>query len=205
MKRVLLLSLLLLNSVMTSAEDGGECPAGTNSLWNNLVGNLDQMFWTPFLDSYSAVRYATEERPLQPGTALLLQDKVPRSCKDIGITRFMDVICVQLAALFGWQRPCSFWAHPALLTTTATLLECPKQTWASNEVVKKSLNHTLQKRQHCLYATRALQCSMLHLHWVVPQLMATVVVAFLVAALFGSLACFCCCLCAKRGEDDNFN
>lgn len=184
------LFLLLTLGLVFAFEEEPECNA-SGSLWSNLVGNLDQMFWTPFLKSYSVVRYATEERPLlQPH----LKGPIPRSCREMGISHLLDVVCIQAAAQLGWLKPCSSWARPSLLTSMATLVECPRQTWANNEAVV-SLNHTLQRRQHCDYATRAMQCSFLHFHWVIPQLMATLLVIVL---LGGSAFCCCCCFLARK-------
>lgn len=192
--RVFLLLLLWVAAAVAEEEE----PKCETSYWSNLVGNLDQMFWTPFLNRYSLVRYATEERPLFPNTAKL--QNVPRSCTEMGISQLLDVMCIQLAAQLGWQKPCTLWARPALIASMSTLLECPRQTWASNEAVALSLNHTLQKRQHCMYATRAMQCSFLHFHWVIPQLMATLFVILLVGFTCGS-AC-CCLFCAtQKGEE----
>lgn len=193
MNRASLFPLLLLIGLVSAFQEEPECNASGSggSLWSNLVGNLDQMFWTPFLKSYSVVRYATEERPSSQ-----LKGVIPRSCKEMGISHVLDVVCIQVAAQLGWLKPCSSWARPSLLTSMATLVECPRQTWANNEAVK-SLNYTLQRRQHCDYATRAMQCSFLHFHWVIPQLMAT----FLVIALLGGSA-FCCCCCFLARKED---
>lgn len=197
MKRVLIF-LLFLKAALS--ED--ECPANSQTLWSNLVGNLDQMFWTPFLQRYSIVRYASEERPLHPSTSQLPKDKVPRSCREMGVIHLLDVVCIQLAAQFGWRRPCALWARPALTASMETLLECPRQTWADNEEVAKSLNRTLQTRQHCMHATRAIQCSLLQFHWVVPWLMAVAVLVFLGIALCGSTVFCVGCCCAKRDDTD---
>jgi hypothetical protein len=194
------LLLLLLLCCLTKSQ---ECPAATsNTIWSNIVGNLDQMFWTPFLQRYSVVQYATEARNLLPQTQSIMPDKVPRSCKQIGVHHFLDVICIQVAGRFGWMHPCLLWARPELATSMATLIECPRRAWASEEEIAKSLNRTLQTRQHCSYATRALQCSMLQFHWVIPQMMASLLVALLSAIVVGSTVCVCgFCFVIKHEED----
>lgn len=196
MNRASLLLLLLLLTLGAQASEDGECDATKGGLWSNFVTNLDQLFWTPLLQRYSVVRYATEERPLLPSTSGL--QKTPKSCREMGISRLLDVLCIQVTAQLGWKRPCTMWARPALVRSMDTLLECPRQTWADNKEVFGALNHTLQRRQHCEYATRAMQCSLLHFHWVVPQVVATLVVAVLVAAVL--LGCCCCCCCLTRKE-----
>jgi hypothetical protein len=194
MKRVLLLLLLVLSVAAASEEP--TCDSKSGGLWSNLVGNLDELFWTPFLKRYSLVRYATEE---QNGVTPALT--VPRSCHEMGISHMVDVFCIQLSAQFGWLSPCSTWARPALLTSMKTLLQCPRQTWASNEALARKVNQTLQRHQNCGYATRATQCSFLHFHWVIPQAMGTAVVISLVTLLIGSLlACCCCCFSSSKTE-----
>jgi hypothetical protein len=192
--------LLLLLSFSLGAEGEEEtCDATKGGLWSNFVGNLDQLFWTPFLQRFSAVRYTMKEHPLLPSTSTL--QKTPKSCREMGISRLLDVLCIQATAQLGWKRPCTMWARPALVRSMDTLLECPQQTWANNEAVFTTLNHTLQRRQHCEYATRAMQCSLLHFHWVVPQVMATLAVAVVVAAVLLGCCCCCCCCFGKKEQE----
>lgn len=206
MKRVLLLLLVLSVTAAAAAavDEDPTCDSKAGGLWSNLVGNLDELFWTPFLRRYSLVRYATEEQQHHHHHHGMVTPAltVPRSCREMGISYMVDVFCIQLSAQFGLSSPCSTWARPALLTSMKTLLQCPRQAWASNEVLARTVNQTLQRQQNCAYATRAMQCSFLHFHWVIPQAMGTAVVISLVTLLIGSLLACCCCCCFSSSKTE---
>lgn len=174
-----------------------ECAAG--GYWDNVVANLNEMFWTPFLERYGVVRYAQREYLIHQGLTDGLEHKpLPKSCEIMGVTAFLDVICVQQAAR-GWGRwPCRILASQAVQVAMATLDECPLQTMENDPLVP-ALNRTLQRRQHCYYATMALRCSYLQLYWVIPYTLAALVFAVpVLLALCGGFGVAACCSLRKR-------
>jgi len=176
-----------------------ECDA-SSGLWNNLVTNLDNMFWQPFMDEYRYVRYATQERPLHYALTRGIDTNAKpgqESCEATGVSSYASVVCVQLAARLGLHWPCSWLASEPLARALATLDECPLQTLENDKKVMKSLNQTLQRRQHCFYATRVLRCSYLQLYWVLPMSLAVGAVALPAALALVVFLCLSWC-CSSR-------
>lgn len=181
--------------VMVGRAAGAAEPECQGGLWNNLVANLDDMFWEPFLADYSVIRYATQERPLRRHLTDAITNKpVPRSCDDLGVSSFVSVLCVQLAARYRVQWPCSWFASQATQRALATLDECPQETLETEKTLLQGLNRTLQRHQHCAYATKVTRCSLLQLYWVIPTLLGVAAVAgpVLLTVLFAATLAWCC-------------
>lgn len=201
---VVVFLVVVVSAAAAAASSEPQCKAEPG-LWNNLVSNLNEMFWAPFLARYSVVRYALEEHPLHGALTEGIGGRgwSSSSCDAMELISFAAVVCVQQAAWGLGRWPCAALAGPKLSAALATLDECPQQTLESDAALVRGLNRTLQRRQHCYYATAALRCSLLQLYWVLPYGLAALVLALpaLLIACGGLGVAWCCSAGRSDGNE----
>lgn len=187
--------------------DEAQC-ANAPGLWDNFFTNLDNMFWSPWLDKYRVVRYATPETARRHHRLSWDENRwLNRTCADLGLTRFWPVVLMHETA-WAWAPP--QWVVETLVgqegpvpAALQAIRACSNTAWATNTSLMSSLNATLQRDGRCAYATKALRCAFGNLYWVLSYALVAVIVlgGTAVFLFFGTFLCCCWCWGTTTGED----